>query len=225
MARAAFAIAALAACASPAAPPRRPIVTDAAAPSEPEPELRAIVRIDAQPSGKRFQGVWLERAGDQRWVIDYRAREVWRSFEGEAVLVTGHCYEPHGQAIMATHFAVDRLRLAPGSTKLAPFVEVGPTQRLRGTFVASDAPAGSKLAESSQTVFRSEGGALFWIAVTEPAVSRSPGVSVTITARVVVRSKTYAAAPGGDHLWIVSASDGDGDGEPPVPPRRVPCPK
>ena len=49
-------------------------------------ELRATLRIDPAPAGKRFQGVWLV-AGDREYVVDYRARTLWTWFAGRQVTV------------------------------------------------------------------------------------------------------------------------------------------
>lgn len=93
---------------------------------KPPRERRATVRVDAQPAGKKFQGVWLELADGARWVIDYRPRLPWRSFADREVLVTGGCYEPFGQAITAPHVRVDRMRFAEDRRGVQPYLEVGP---------------------------------------------------------------------------------------------------
>lgn len=213
--------AAVPACGSPAKPP----VTSGnggakAAEAAAGPELRATVRIDAQPAAKRFQGVWLE-LGDSgaRWVIDYRARDVWRPFADRAVLVTGRCYEPEGQAIGAQHFEVERMRFAGSGRPDAPILEVGPETRLRGMFAEITYPAGSKLAGSKDLVFRADDGAEFRLfgevpgaepgaALGKPAL----GKRVAIDARPVKRNLAYTAGPGGPHLWIadlLAASAGE----------------
>ena len=117
-------------------------------------ERRATLRIDAQPGGKKFQGVWLEFAADKRWVIDYRPRELWKPFEDREVIVTGACYRPVGQAIMATHFRVDRMRFVKPERGRGPILEVGPEQWIRGAFAMRTFPPGSKLADSPMRVFR-----------------------------------------------------------------------
>src|SRR5687767_5359156 len=105
-------------------------VTENKPPSKPtEPERRALLRIDEAPSGKRFQGVWLEFPDDKRWVIDYRVHGIWQAFEDAAVLVTGECYTPpaEAQSINAQHFRVHRMRFAtPEPRGVRPYIEIGP---------------------------------------------------------------------------------------------------
>jgi hypothetical protein len=175
------------------------------------PERRATVRIDAKPGGKRFQGVWLELAGGARWVIDYRAREVWRPFADRAVLVAGRCYAPQGQAIWAQHFEVARMRFADPGRPDGPLLEVGPVARLRGTFAEVAYPAGSKLAGSKSMVFRAEGGGEYRLFGAVPGVGQpgrfALGERVAIDARPVEPNPAYAAGPGGPHLWILHVLD------------------
>jgi hypothetical protein len=176
-----------------------------------EPERRGTVRIDAQPGGKRFQGVWLELGGGARWVIDYRARDVWRPFADRAVLVTGRCYEPQGQAIWAQHFEVTRMRFADPGQPTAPILEVGPEIRLRGAFAEVAYPAGSKLAGTKDLVFRAEGGGEHRLFGAVPGAGQpgrfALGEHVAIDARPVERNLAYTAGPGGPHLWILDVRD------------------
>jgi hypothetical protein len=210
----------LPACSSPVMPPvpNEPAPAPGPATSAPRAELRATVRIDAEPGAKRFQGVWLELSGGARWVIDYRAREVWRSFADRAVLVSGRCYEPKGQAIRAQHFEVDRMRMADPGRPDVPLLEVGPEARMRGTFAEVAYPEGSKLAGSKDLVFRAESGAEYRVLGAEPG-KLAPGQAVairaaelerggvTIDARPVERNLAYTAGPGGRYLWLLDVLD------------------
>src|SRR5690606_4502318 len=155
---------------------------------------------------KRFQGVWLEFADGARWVIDYRAREPWRSFQDREVFVTGGCYEPRGQAIMATHFRVDRMRLVDPVRGQQPYLEVGPEQLLRGELVVESAPAGSKLAGTSALTFRGEDGTRYPV-IGDGALT--PAGPVAVRARVLLADLTYAARSGDSDLWILDVRKPD----------------
>lgn len=186
-------------------------------------ELRATVRIDAEPGGKKFQGVWLEFSDDRRWVVDYRPRDFWRSFEDRAVLVTGTCYQPFGQAISATHFKVERMRFAAPSKQSVPFVELGPEVVMTGVFVEHVWPAGTKLAGTKQLQFRDEAGSgtTYWIAGTLDTLAVGPA---TIEARTALPDRAYAAGPGGEQIWILRAHAPDWRPDPAHAPKLVPCP-
>jgi hypothetical protein len=202
------------------APPDRPAVQEQVSGRD-GPELRATVRIDPRPGGKMFQGVWLELEGGRRWLIDYRPREVWLSFEDQAVRVTGHCYMPYGQAMGATHFEVLRMHFAQPSRRSTPLLAVGPEVVLRGAFDDVAHPPGSKLAGSTDTVFRTAEGKQYWIFGTIPR--REEG-SVKIWARTVEWNPAHAAAPDGDRIWIVEVRPADQPDDPPEPEPPVPCP-
>jgi hypothetical protein len=140
-----FAFACLVACSGQEKPP----VTTSPTPATPATEQhRATLRIDAEVGGKRFQGVWLEFADKPKWVIAYRASGLWRSFEDREVIVTGHCYEPEGQAIAGQHFRVERMRTFAIERGRGPLLEIGPPQKINGTFALHQFPVGSKLADS-----------------------------------------------------------------------------
>lgn len=203
--------------ASPAPPPKDPVhPTDPTAPApDASDELHATLRIDAQPSGKKFQGVWLELADGTRYVVDYRARELWRGFEGAEVIATGHCYEPFGQAISARHFRVASLRFAAPPARSVPFRALGPEIVLTGELVAASYPAGSKLAGSSTTEFHA-GGTVYQIAGADFAVRIGPA---TIKARTVERDPAYAAHVGGPTLWLASLHSGEPSRDRPRPCR------
>jgi len=199
----------------PGAPPVTPPVAE---------PLLATVRIDAEPGAKRFQGVWLERAGGARWVIDYRAGPLWRSFENAAVKVTGHCWspEPEAQAISAPHFEVATMTFASAPSKASPLIELGPERVLRGNLVSESAPAGSKLAGSSELVFRDAAGTTYRVHGSNSKLGYPR--AVTIMARTVVASPAYTALPSGERLWIASVHDADADPDPAAARGNVPCP-
>jgi hypothetical protein len=161
-------------------------------------EIRAVVVIDAKPGGKKFQGVWLEREGGEKWVISYRPDELWRSFENRAVRVRGETYQPRGQAIRATHFRVDWLALVEDDPN-ASLVEVKEEKGYRGAFQWFVWPADTKLAGDKTLVFES-GGQQYFLANRPP--QPTVGQELELRAREVVPSP-YVARPGGPHLWIV----------------------
>lgn len=181
-------------------------------------EQRGTLRIDAQPSGKKFQGVWLERADGSRWVIDYRARQVWTWFADREVIVRGGCYTPEGQAIMAPHFRVERLRPATPAPGSGPYLEVGPEVVLRGELVTETAPPGSKLAGTARVVFRADDGETYNLVGETPG----SGDTVRIRGRRLEPDMSYTARGGGPDLWVASVHDEDYEPEPPPPLRACP---
>lgn len=200
-------------------PDPKPTTTTQQAPSD--VERRAIVRIDAQPGGKRFQGVWLEFAEDTRWVVDYRANELWKPFEDHEVIVTGYCWapDPRAQSIGATHFHVERMRFLQPKMGRGPLLEIGPEVALRGAFRAQPFPPGSKLAGSSQTKFdaESESYGLQGASVALPAM----GTRVLVIARGVEPDMSWTAQTGGPKLWILDVRDASAQ---PEARAKLPCP-
>ena len=196
---------------------------------------RATLRMEAASAARKFQGAWLELAAGQRWIIDDRATELWRSFDNAAVIVHGHCYEPSGQAIQGPsridqcrsaakqgsaspcgegppsggpHFQVERMRFASPPDRSTPLVEVGPEVVLRGQLRKDPWPAGSKLAGTTHDSFVADGVAY--------AIAGSPDLTLvpsdtpaTVLARRVKPDPAYAAGPGGEQIWIVSVHDAD----------------
>jgi hypothetical protein len=185
-------------------------------------ERRATVRIDAQPSGKKFQGVWLEFPDGKRWVVDYRPRELWRGFEDAEVIVTGTCYRPFGQAINSTHFQVDSMKFASAPKKSVPYFEIGPERLMKGKFVTFGYPAGSKLAGSNTTKFSEAGGGTHAIAGSTDTVP-GPG-EATIKARSVELNMAHHATTGGPHVWIMSIHAADYTPDAEHGPTTIPCP-
>jgi hypothetical protein len=212
----------LAACSSTPNPPPVTTENDAPADASATPERRAVVRIDAQPGGKKFQGVWLELADGQRWVVDYRPREVWRGFEGAEVLFSGHCYRPFGQAISATHFEVERMRFAAPGRGHGPLVEIGAEETLKGALELEGYPPGSKRAGSQDWHFRVDGGDRFrvWGGI-DGDVASGP---VVVKARRVEIDPTWAATPTGAHLWIGRVYDAGYTEDPRHADVPKPCP-
>jgi hypothetical protein len=193
----------LAACASTAP---APVIENRNAVFERPPhptELRATVRIDAQPGGKKFQGVWLEFGPDKRFVVDYRPRWIWRGFENHEVLVTGHCYRPFGQAISATHFKVEGMRFATKPTESVPIFAIGLEVVMQGEIIDQPYPAGSKLAGSSQRKFRRKDGTTYNIASDE-TLELGP---ILVDARVIEVNMSHHAQTGGPNIWIAKVLD------------------
>ncbi len=169
----------------------------------PPPDMltfRATLEIDKEPGGKRFQGVWLVREDGERWVVDYRARDHWKPFEGATVEAVGRTWSPQGQAISATHFRVHSLRVKPDAG--TAWVYLGPEQKLSGRFEIRLGQAGSKLSGESWPVFIATGGGSYQLA-NEVTLKDKPGKRVEVTARPVERSPFTAHMPG-PTLWILS---------------------
>lgn len=186
-------------------------------------ERRATLRIDAQPGGKKFQGVWLEFSADKRWVIDYRPRELWKPFEDREVIVTGACYQPFGQAIMATHFRVDRMRFVTPERGRGPILELGPEHWIRGAFAMHVFPPGSKLADSPMRVFRADDGTEFLLAGASEELPEA-GKAARVKAREVTPDMSYMAQVGGRNIWILEVRAPDSVDDPAHAPTPTDCP-
>jgi hypothetical protein len=212
-----FAFACLVACSGPGKPP---VTTPPSTP--PGEQHRATIRIDAEPGGKRFQGVWLDFGNDKKWVIAYRSSGLWRTFENQEVIVTGWCYSPEGQAISAQHFRVEKMRYFTPQRGRGPLLEIGPPQKLKGKFVAHQFPVGSKLEGESRVRFAAEDGTNYWIAGADANVPEPGGAPVRIRMRPVDPDLSYVAQPGGPNLWFLGIMLGSED-EPP-PEGVTPCP-
>lgn len=182
-------------------------------------ERTAIVRVDAEPGGKRFQGVWLDFGNDTRWVIAYRPHDIWKQFADTQVVVTGHCYTPFGQAIHATHFHVDTMR--PVDRKDARrFLAVHPERLVRGEVVVAEAEVGSKAALSTLHQFREDGGATWWVAGSDARLT--VGRRITAQVREVEISMSWTATVGGPHVWIGATYGEDYVPDPRFAPRPIP---
>ncbi len=158
----------------------------------------ATLEIDAEPGGKRFQGVWLVHGGE-RWVVDYRARDFWKPFEGLTVRVTGEKWtpDPRAQAINKQHFTVARLEVADRK-QAKQFFAIGPERELDGTFVAVAGDAGSKSEGSTIHYFEAE-GRRYEIAGGE----RGTGPAKAIVRDVEI-NPAWAATRGGPFVWVLS---------------------
>ncbi len=101
--------------------------------------VRFEARLDMErlPAGKRFQGTILYREGRSDLVVSYRPMEEYFRFVDKRVVVEGYHYSnpPHVQQIMADHFAITAVELAPGETPrdpipttlpVPPWVRTGP---------------------------------------------------------------------------------------------------
>ncbi|MBA2538388.1 MAG: hypothetical protein H0V17_02030 [Deltaproteobacteria bacterium] len=193
-------------------------MTQTPSPAAPDPEYLATVRIDAAPTGKKFQGVWLELGAQKRWVIDYRPTEIWRSFENEAVIVTGHCYEPRGQAFNQPHFKVATMRFARAPSRAVPYRSLGPEQLLRGAFVEHVWPAGTRRAGDVERQFRAD-DISYGLAGGAERTSSDP---VAITARLLEPDPTYSATTGAPVVFVIAVHPHDH--EPSPAPAAEPCP-
>jgi hypothetical protein len=179
-----------------------PVATPPPAPALAEPaleEIDAVVEIDAEPGGKRFQGVWLVQGADTRWVISYRAEPWLRGFEGQRVHARGRRYTPEGQAIDATHFRLEDMRVIDPSFGTV-FIEVGPELTLQGTIRVDIGAAGTKSAGERWHVFDSETQGSFQLA-------NAPD-GLVLDRRIGVRARTMVYSPfvahrGGPMLWVL----------------------
>jgi hypothetical protein len=201
----------------------KPVEQPTTTPTPAADEREAIVRIDAEPGGKKFQGVWLDFGTDRRWVIAYRAHGLWKPFENREVIVTGQCYQPFGQAIGATHFRVDGMRFVKPERGRGPILALGPEQRLRGTFTEYTFAPGSKRAGSPERSFTEDAGKQYLIAGASddlPAL----GTAARIWARDVVPDLSWTAQADGPNLWILDVRDPDSVEDPAHAPAIVPCP-
>jgi hypothetical protein len=167
-------------------------------------EHHATLRIDPTPGAKRFQGVWLEQADGTRWVVDYRARELWTWFADHEVIVTGEQYAPQGQAVNAVHYRVDTVRFATPEYGRGPYLSMGPEQVLAGTLVTERGMPGGKLAGSSWPAFVGEDGRRYVVLGEELAGRTGP---VRVRARLLEPDMSYTARTGGLDLWIVAIED------------------
>lgn len=164
--------------------------------------FEAVVRVDAKPGGKKFQGVWLERADGERWVVAYRPEAWLRVFEDQKVRVIGETYEPPGQRISATHFRITTLRTVERGR--GPLLAVGPEQTFTGNFKRVAGGAGTKSEGSSWWTFVAADGATHEIEGTPEKAEIVEGKAVTITARRVEPDMSYTARRGAESwLWVV----------------------
>jgi hypothetical protein len=93
---------------------------------EPVIQCEARYEVDPIPGGKRFQGSWLVLDDGTRYVLSYRPVPEHYRYVDKRVIVTGRPYRPgrDTQHILATHFEVTSMELAPGEI---PYTEI-PTE-------------------------------------------------------------------------------------------------
>lgn len=180
---------------------------DAAPAEDTVPEMVATVRIDPDPGAKRFQGVWLDREGEEPLLIDYRAREFWIPFEGEQVTVTGEAWTPapRAQQVDAAHFRVATLSLQHPTPEVALHA-IGPEQTLIGLVETLEGEPGTKMEGSTWDAFAVEGGTNYQIWYAPEGMPKD--TRLTITAREVTPSPFSAHMPG-PTLWIGDFSAAD----------------
>lgn len=177
-----------------------PTAASAAPAEEAELDFTATLTIDAEPGGKRFQGVWLREENGKSWLVAYRKREPWTWFEGQQVEVSGRPYspDPRAQQILADHIHVVSLRLTEQAIEAgADPIGLGPSTEMTGTFTQHTGKAGSKIEGQTWTTFEVEGQGMPY------QVRNADGREgeQTIRARVVSRSP-YVARMGGDEIWV-----------------------
>lgn len=172
----------------------------------PRPELHATLRIDPAPGPKKFQGVWLVHTDSTRWVVDYRARQLWTWFADRDVVATGETYTPEGQAINAVHFRIDTLRFATPRMGHGPYLTMGPMLVRPGRFDTESAPPGSKAAGSSWPVFIGDDGRHYNVVGDDKLELPSSG-AVHVKARELEPDMSYVARTNGPDLWIVSIDE------------------
>ncbi|MEM6990491.1 MAG: hypothetical protein AAF721_08340 [Myxococcota bacterium] len=207
--RAACALLWLAACTS-AVPPPELGPAPSSEPPEDQPAATAVetllatVVIDAAPSGKRFQGVWLVEDGGWRHLISYRADPWWREFEGRRVKVVGMHYEPRGQAMSGDHFRVKKMEVADPTSADSIFSVTG-EQTFSGVFDTKAWPMAAKGENGDTNVFVDLDGTEYWLHVPP---SRMPALkqSVEIKAREI-ELLPFASKPSGRFLWVVDVVD------------------
>ncbi len=180
-------------------------VTDAPLLPFPIPEtaerFTGTLRIDAEPGGKRFQGVWFTPDGaEEAFLIAYRAEPIWVGFEGQRVEVAGERYSPEGQAIMAPHLRV--LALWPADGPGAGIHEwLGPRTKLQGRFVYDTGDPGSKSEGERWLTFQTDSGT--FLTSGEVPDASAIGRQVEVTGRRYEPSR-FITRLGGNYLWVAN---------------------
>jgi hypothetical protein len=187
------------------APPTEGQPTEAApSTAGPVETAHGVLRVrDADParSGKQFIGAELERDDGERWVLDYGREPLWQEFDARRVQIEGRRYQPEGQALLATHFRVETLRVAgTGDGALLGF---GPEKQLEGSFVAHTVEPGSK-AEGMRVMEFIEASGVRWMLEHTPSAPPE-GHVVAIRARRVEPNWSWTARMGGQYLWVLQA--------------------
>jgi len=156
---------------------------------------------DPARSGKQFIGADLERDDGTRWVLGYGRDPLWQAFDGRRVEVHGEHFEPQNQALLAPHFRVHTLRVI--DERAGALQGFGAEQAMEGTIQRFAAPPNSKAAGFGLLELVEKNGKRWLL---EYAPDDAPrGRPVTVRARPVEPSPTWAARVGGDYLWITEA--------------------
>lgn len=81
-----------------------------------------VLEIDRVAGGKRFQGTWILRDDGGDYVLSYRPDPSLYKFVGKRVFAVGQPYRPgaNEQHILAEHFKLITILLAPGETPYDP---------------------------------------------------------------------------------------------------------
>jgi len=183
-------------------PERQPQDGDARPSAGPVETGRGVLRVrDADParSGKQFIGAELERDDGERWVLDYGREPLWQAFDGRRVEIDGRRYQPEGQALIATHFRVETLRVA--GSRDGALLGFGPERQLEGSFLGHTVELGSK-AEGMRVVEFVEASGARWMLERTPSTPPE-GRAVAIRARRVEPNWSWAARMGGEYLWVL----------------------
>ena len=166
--------------------------------------FEAIVRVDSEPGSKKLQAVWLERTDGERWIVAYRAEPWLVPFADKAVEVTGGRYIPGGQAVRATHFRVDSLRVTDDKDA-GLFESLGAEQTMTGRFAEQVGTVGAKDEGERYPTFTSDAGTSYELANRPDALAL--GTKVKVRAREMQYSK-FAAHRGGPMVWVIDIDDG-----------------
>ena len=85
-------------------------------------EFDAVLVFDPLRAGRNPQATQLLRDDGDSWIVAYRPVTEWLCYADQRVRVRGRPYWPseHVQHVMATHFEVESLELAPGAVAIDP---------------------------------------------------------------------------------------------------------
>ncbi len=101
--------------------PEEPVDPDAPIYEEPVTREARFV-IEPVSGGKRLQAGSLVFDDGEEWIVSYRPLRRHLKFSDKRVKVHGRAYHspPHVQSVMATHFEIETIELAPGETPYDP---------------------------------------------------------------------------------------------------------
>lgn len=88
----------------------------------PRVEVEALYLVQPSAGSKRLQATFLRLDDGREWILAYRPVEDGLKFFGKRVAVKGRTYTPSPmvQHVMATHFEIDSIELAPGEVAHDP---------------------------------------------------------------------------------------------------------